>query len=72
MCCCNQTLSFPFFSVANTSIPYTGEMPGVIVGYLQEDGSYTQSGEFTYVKITQTHIEVDHGGVQSGIIKVIP
>lgn len=70
MCCCNQ--SFPFFNVATSSIPYTGQMPGVIVGYTQEDGSYIQSGIYTLVKITPTSIEVDHGGVQSGIIKVMP
>lgn len=73
MSCCNCTQNFPFFNVSTTSIPWSGQMPGVIVGYLNDDGvSYTQSGIFSEVVITPTSIEVDHGGVYSGIVKVIP
>lgn len=72
MCCCSSSQLFPFTAVATSSIPWTLQMPGVIVSYLQDDGSYIQSGVFTQVRITGTSIDVDHGGTASGIIKIIP
>jgi hypothetical protein len=72
MPCCECLQRLPFFNVATSTIPYTGQMPAVAVSYLQPDGSFLQNGVYTSVKITATTIEVDHGGgSESGVIIVM-
>lgn len=72
--CCEPTI-VPFNLVATTSITYTpamqelyGQEPHVEVYYLV-DGKYEQS-DLSQVKIVGSSIEVDHGGVNTGIVKI--
>lgn len=61
----NQTLSI---------IPYSGDRPTVSVAYLI-DGIWQAMGVATNIKfkntITGTKVVVDHGGIASGVIKLV-
>lgn len=70
MICCSINIT-PFASQLTTSVPYSGEKPTVSILYLQPDGSFLVAGVFTSINITPTHVQVDHGGLQSGYIKLL-
>lgn len=75
MSCC-ASLIVTFGLVASTSIPYGesevaqyGQKPNVQV-YYSQDGQFVLSEDMSAVTFTGTSIEVDHGGINSGIVKV--
>ena len=68
MSCCNNTYH-TFVNVATTSVPQTGAVPTVTVSYLI-DGEWHISVA-TSIKLVAGFIEIDHGGVSTGVIKVI-
>lgn len=70
MSCCTQNIT-PFASQATTTIPYTGTRPTVSIIYLQSDGSFLQAGVFTSINFTATDVEIDHGGLASGYVKLL-
>lgn len=81
--CCNTPTTFKFISSARTEIVYGpslrtkhGTWPHVYVYYYQpdEDGEIIIMGVFTRVSMVgspPTKIIVDHGGVATGIIKIV-
>lgn len=73
MTCCNiQTVQFN--SQASTVIPYSGARPLIEVAYLNPDGvTYTlgSMGVTTLVTFNATDFTVDHGGISTGIIKLL-
>lgn len=70
MSCCNLNIT-PFASAATTTIPYTGNRPTVSIIYLQDDGTFLQAGVFTQINFTTTDVEIDHGGLASGYVKLL-
>lgn len=69
MSCCAESIT-TFAGVSSTTVPYSGNKPMVTVLYMV-DGVWTAAGVFTSIKITETQVIVDHGGVATGIIKLI-
>lgn len=64
----------PFTDVETTSIPYPAlfaRMPIITIGYKVGD-DLVQSGIYTEARITPNSIEIDHGGSESGVIRVTP
>lgn len=70
MNCCNFTIQ-PFAAEAITTVPYTGVKPTVSVAYLQPDNTLLFNGVMTQINITTTDVIIDHGGIASGIVKLI-
>lgn len=70
MSCCSTTIQ-PFASEAITTVPYTGTRPTIIVAYLQPDGTLLFNGVFTQINFTATDFIIDHGGLASGIVKLV-
>lgn len=68
MSCCNITYR-TFVNEAVTTIPYTGAVPTVTVSYLV-DGEWNISVA-TSIKLVGGNIVVDHGGIATGVVKVI-
>lgn len=75
MTCCSSTI-INFLSVASTSIIYSpamqtayGPEPNVQV-YFKVGTEYQLSDDMNEVKFDGTTIEIDHGGVNSGFIKI--
>lgn len=78
MSCCNPIV-IPFYNQSTSTVAYGpalqsqfGQAPNVNVTYW--DGvQYVQAGITTQVKFTGfpvTQIDVDHGGVSTGLIKI--
>lgn len=74
MSCCAATI-YPF-AAATLSIPYGateqaayGVDPNVQV-YIQDGTEYVLSDDFNEVRFTGTSIDIDFGGVQTGVVKV--
>ena len=70
MTCCPSTI-FPFIVELVTTVPYTGSRPIVEVLYLMPDMTLQQAGIFTHIEITPTDVIVTHGGLSSGLIKLL-
>lgn len=70
MSCCATTIT-PFNNVATSTVPYSGLRPTVDVLYLQPDNTWLAAGVFTQVEITPTEVVVTHGGLSSGLIKLL-
>ena len=70
MNCCNTTIQ-TFSSEAITTVPYIGTRPTVSVAYLQPDNTLLFNGVMTQINITATDVVIDHGGLASGIVKLI-
>lgn len=70
MSCCTLNIT-PFASEAITTVPYTGVRPTISVIYLQPDGTFLQMGVFTQINFTTTDVIIDHGGLQSGYVKLL-
>lgn len=70
MTCCNPLVSY-FFNESITTVPYTGVKPIVQVLYKQPDNTYLAAGIFTQIEITATDIIIDHGGSETGIVKIL-
>lgn len=80
MTCCTPTI-FPFYNIANSTIDYSavlrnkyGRVPQVEVLYWDEDAQeYTLSNNpgVSLSGNPVNSIEVNHGGLQTGIIRVI-
>ena len=70
MTCCDHTIT-PFVVELVSTVPYTGAKPIVDVLYLQPDGTLLQAGWFTHIEITPTDVIVTHGGLSSGLIKLL-
>ncbi len=70
MSCCTPTIT-NFVSESITTVPYTGTRPTVDVLYLQPDNTLQQAGIFTKIEITATDVIVSHGGLSSGIVKLL-
>jgi len=68
--CCNVTIQ-PFAVESVTTVPYTGTKPTVSVIYLQPDGTFLQAGVFTQINLSTTDVVITHGGLASGIVKLI-
>jgi hypothetical protein len=79
MTCCPANI-ITFAGVAFSSIPYSDTMkaqygadPQVVVYYYDEatGGFYSTNGlPGTEIKFTGSTIEIDHGGIQSGYLKI--
>lgn len=78
MSCCNPTI-IPFFNTPTTTVAYGpamqsqyGQAPNVTVSYW--DGTqFVAAGIMTQVKFDTfpvTQIDIDHGGIASGLIKI--
>lgn len=71
-------LSLPFTAVERTVIPYPdsaklilGDVPSVEVYYRQPNGEYsTTNTPNTLITFTGDAIEIEHGYVATGIVKV--
>ena len=70
MTCCPANI-FPFTVELVTTVPYTGSRPIVEVLYLMPDMTLQQAGIFTHIEITPTDVIVTHGGISSGLIKLL-
>lgn len=71
--CCSADIIVPFTNTGTTYIPFPSgftRMPIITVGYENVDGSLTQIGIFTEARITPNSIEIDHGGIATGIVRV--
>jgi hypothetical protein len=71
-CCTTETI--PFTNVTSTTLAYTGTRPTIEVAYLNPDGiSYTLGGMGigTLITFTGTSFTIDHGGLASGLIKLL-
>lgn len=69
MACCDAIYR-TFVNEAVTTIPFSGAVPTTTVMYLIE-GEWTL-GVAQVVKILGGNVIVDHGGVMTGIVKIIP
>lgn len=69
MTCC-PTIEQTFVNESTTTVPYTGNKPTVTVAYLI-DGVWQAAGVATPITITETEVVVDHGGNQTGVIKLV-
>lgn len=54
-----------------TTVPYTGAKPTVTVAYLQTDGTLLIHGVMSQINITTTDVVIDHGGLASGVVKLL-
>lgn len=73
MTCCTTT-TIPFANETSTTVNYTGTRPTIEVAYLNPDGvSYTlgSMGISTLVTFTGNSFTIDHGGLASGLIKLL-
>ncbi len=70
MICCNPSIH-NFISESVTTVPYTGSRPIVDVAYLQPDNTFQTAGIFTQIEITATDVIVTHGGISTGVIKLL-
>lgn len=70
MQCCNINI-ISFSLVTSSTIAYVGNKPTVSVVYLQPDGTFLQAGVFTQIIFTTTDVSINHGGLSSGVIKLI-
>lgn len=72
MTCCTTT-TIPFVNEAVTTVPYTGTRPSIEVAYLNPDNTYTLGGAgiFSQITFNATNFVIDHGGVSSGIVKLL-
>lgn len=69
MICCITSIT-PFVNQATTTIPYSGDKPTLMVSYLIE-GVWQALGVVTNQVLTDTEVVIDHGGLSTGIIKVV-
>lgn len=70
MICCSPIIQ-TFFNESVTTVGYTGNKPTVSVAYIQDDGSFIFEGVFHQIQITSIEVIIDHGGVESGYVKLI-
>ena len=72
MNCCTTTTQ-TFANEAVTVVPYTGTRPTIEVAYLNPDNTFTLGGMgiMTNIIFTATEFTIDHGGISSGIIKLL-
>lgn len=68
MICCSQILT-TFVNEATTTIPYSGERPTVTVSYLIE--GVWQVFVASVVQLLAGSIIVDHGGLSTGVVKIV-
>jgi hypothetical protein len=66
--CCDPILT-PFVNEATTTIPYTGTKPTVSVSYLI-DGVW-QAFVASVITLLSGSVVVDHGGLSTGVIKIV-
>lgn len=66
--CCTVTLT-PFINQASSIVAYSGDRPTVSVSYLI-DGVW-QVFVASTAKLLANSVEVDHGGLSTGIIKFV-
>lgn len=69
MPCCNVTI-LPFVNVPSTVIPYTGDKPTVSVSYFV-DGVWYGLGVTTAIQINATNVTIQHGGNQTGVVRMV-
>lgn len=67
MTCCKVTIE-TFAGEAVTTVDYTGVRPTVEVLYLIDGTWQTVASVIT---ITDTQVIVDHGGISTGVVKLI-
>ena len=73
MTCCTTT-TITFSNVLTSTVPYTGTRPSIEVAYLNDDGvTYTlgSMGIDTFVSFDGASFTIDHGGLSTGIIKLL-
>jgi len=68
--CCVTTV-IPFVNEAVTVVPYTGTRPTIEVAYDNGDGTWTLEGISTTVTFDANEFTIDHGGIASGLIKLL-
>lgn len=68
MTCCSVTLT-PFVNEATSVVIYSGDRPTVSVSYLI-DGVW-QVFVASTAKLLTNSVEIDHGGLSTGIIKIL-
>lgn len=68
MTCCNVILE-PFVNQSTTTIPYSGTRPTVSVSYFI-DGVW-QVFVASVVTLFAGSIVVDHGGLSTGVVRVV-
>lgn len=69
MSCC-EYIYRTFVNEAVTTIAYTGDVPTVSILYLI-DGEWTM-GVAQVIKLVGGNIVIDHGGISTGVAKIIP
>lgn len=67
--CCIVTLT-PFVNASLTVIAYSGNKPTVTVSYLI-DGVWQALGVVTQIIFGAASVTVDHGGLNTGVIKFV-
>lgn len=70
MTCC-PIITKTFVNEMVTTIPYTGLLPIISVGYLQDDSTLQFEGLFYYMQVTPTDIIITHGGPSTGVVKIL-
>lgn len=70
MTCCPATIQ-TFLAESITTVAYSGAKPTVTVAYLQDDGTFLFNAIFTLIDIQPTQVVVNHGGIFSGVIKLL-
>jgi len=68
MACC-EVIYRTFVNEAVTTVPFTGAVPTVTISYLL-DGEWSVSVA-TVVKIVGGSVVIDHGGIATGLIKIL-
>lgn len=67
--CCETTI-IPFVNQSSTTVPYSGDKPTVTVSYLI-GGVWQALGVMTSIVYGLASVTVDHGGVNTGVIKMV-
>ena len=69
MTCCTTTIK-PFVNESATTIPFVGPKPTITVSYLV-DGVWNALGVSPVINLSGTSVTVDHGGISTGVIKMV-
>lgn len=69
MPCCTVTI-VPFVNEESTTVPYAGNKPTVSVSYLIE-GVWQALGVVTAQFLNNTQVIIQHGGPNTGVVKMV-
>jgi hypothetical protein len=67
---CCPTILQTFVNVPTVTVSYVGNKPTVTVSYLV-DGVWYAAGVATPIVITDSEVQIDNGGNQTGVVKLV-